>query len=45
MIGDNRPQMHLGMLSAAALRGLAAPVYPDTPPDDVDLYAGDSRAR
>jgi long-chain acyl-CoA synthetase len=45
VIGDNRPQLYFGMLSAAALRGLAAPVYPDTPPDDLAFYAGNSRAR
>lgn len=45
VIGDNRPQLYFGMLSAAALRGLAAPVYPDTPPDDLTFYAGNSRAR
>ena len=45
VIGDNRPQLYFGMLSAAALRGLAAPVYPDTPPDDLSFYAGNSRAR
>ena len=31
VIGDNRPRLYFGMLSAAALRGLAAPIYPDVP--------------
>ncbi len=44
VIGDNRPQLYFGMLAAGALRGLAAPVYPDTPPDDLSFYAGNSRA-
>jgi long-chain acyl-CoA synthetase len=45
VIGDNRPRLYFGMLSAAALRGLAAPVYPDMPPEELDFYAGNSRAR
>lgn len=45
VIGDNRPRLYFGMLGAAALRGLAAPVYPDTPPDDLTFYAGNSNAR
>ena len=44
-IGDNRPRLYFGMLSAAALRGLAAPIYPDVPPDELEFYAGNSRAR
>jgi long-chain acyl-CoA synthetase len=45
VIGDNRPRLYFGMLSAAALRGYPAPVYPDVPPDDLEYYAGNSRAR
>jgi len=45
VIGDNRPRLYFGMLSAAALRGLPAPIYPDVPPDDLEYYAGNSRAR
>jgi long-chain acyl-CoA synthetase len=45
VIGDNRPRLYFGMLSAAALRGLAAPIYPDVPPDELEFYAGNSRAR
>jgi long-chain acyl-CoA synthetase len=45
VIGDNRPRLYFAMLSAAALRGLAAPVYPDMPPEELDFYAGNSRAR
>lgn len=45
VIGDNRPRLYFGMLSAAALRGNPAPVYPDVPPDDLEYYAGNSRAR
>ncbi len=45
VIGDNRPRLYFGMLSAAALRGNPAPVYPDIPPDDLEYYAGNSRAR
>lgn len=45
VIGDNRPRLYFGMLSAAALRGFPAPVYPDVPPDDLEYYAGNSRAR
>jgi long-chain acyl-CoA synthetase len=45
VVGDNRPRLYFGMLSAAALRGLAAPIYPDVPPDELEFYAGNSRAR
>ena len=45
VIGDNRPRLYFGLLSAAALRGYPAPVYPDIPPDDLEYYAGNSRAR
>jgi long-chain acyl-CoA synthetase len=45
VIGDNRARLYFGMLSAAALRGLAAPVYPDVPPEELEFYAGNSRAR
>jgi long-chain acyl-CoA synthetase len=45
VIGDNRPRLYFGMLGAAALRGLAAPVYPDVPPEELEFYAGNSRAR
>jgi long-chain acyl-CoA synthetase len=45
VIGDNRPRLYMGMLGAAALRGLAAPAYPDVPPQELAFYAGSSRAR
>jgi len=45
VIGDNRPRLYFGMVGAAALRGLPAPIYPDVPPDDLEFYAGNSRAR
>jgi long-chain acyl-CoA synthetase len=45
VIGDNRPRLYFGMLSAAALRGLAAPVYPDVPPEELEFYSGNSLAR
>ena len=45
VIGDNRPRLYFGMLGAAALRGLPAPVYPDVPPDDLEFYASNGRAR
>lgn len=45
VVGDNRPRLYFGMLGAAALRGRPAPVYPDVPPDDLDFYASNSRAR
>ena len=45
VVGDNRPRLYFGMLSAAALRGFPAPVYPDVPPDELEFYAGNSRAR
>lgn len=45
VIGDNRPRLYFGMLGAAALRGLPAPIYPEVPPDDLEFYASNSRAR
>jgi long-chain acyl-CoA synthetase len=45
VIGDNRSRLYFGMLSAAALRGLAAPVYPDVPPEELEFYASNGRAR
>ena len=45
VIGDNRPRLYFGMLGAAALRGLPAPVYPEVPPDDLEFYASNSGAR
>jgi long-chain acyl-CoA synthetase len=45
VIGDNRPHLYFGMLGAAALRGLPAPVYPDVPPDDLEFFASNGRAR
>jgi long-chain acyl-CoA synthetase len=45
VIGDNRPRLYFGMLGAAALRGLAAPVYPDVAPEELEFYAGNGRAR
>src|SRR5205814_2894476 len=45
VVGDNRPRLYFGMLGAAALRGFPAPVYPDVPPDELEFYAGNSRAR
>jgi long-chain acyl-CoA synthetase len=45
VIGDNRPRLYFAMLSAAALKGAAAPIYPDVPPEELEYYAGNSRAR
>jgi long-chain acyl-CoA synthetase len=45
LIGDNRPHLYFGMLGAAALRGLPAPAYPDVPPDDLEFFASNGRAR
>jgi long-chain acyl-CoA synthetase len=45
VIGDNRPRLYFGMLGAAALQGLPAPIYPDVPPDELQFYASNSRAR
>ena len=45
VIGDNRPRLYFGMLGIAMLRGLPAPVFSDLPPEELDYYAGHSRAR
>ena len=35
VLGDNRPHLYMGMLSAGALRGYAMPVFPDATPDEI----------
>lgn len=35
ILGDNRPQIYFGMVGCAALRGLPAPVFPDSTPREI----------
>lgn len=35
VVGDNRPALYIGMLSAIALRAVPSPAYPDTTPEEV----------
>jgi len=45
VLGDNRPRLYMGMLSAGALLGYAMPVYPDATPDEIRHFAREVNAR
>jgi long-chain acyl-CoA synthetase len=45
VIGDNRPRLYFAMLAAAALRGFAAPAYPEMPPEELQHFSRGGRAR
>ena len=45
VIGDNRPRLYFAMLAAAALRGVASPIYPEMPPEELQHFARGGRAR
>jgi long-chain acyl-CoA synthetase len=45
VLGDNRPRLYMGMLSAGALRSYAMPVYPDATPDEILHVVQDVRVR
>ncbi|HEX7967018.1 MAG TPA: AMP-binding protein [Stellaceae bacterium] len=44
VIGDNRPRLYFAMLAAAALRGVASPVYPEMPPEELQHFSRGGRA-
>ncbi len=44
VIGDNRARLYIAMLAAAALRGYAAPAYPEMPPDELAHFCRDGAA-
>jgi len=45
VLGDNRPRLYLGMLSAGALGGYAMPVFPDATPDEIRHFSLEARVR
>jgi long-chain acyl-CoA synthetase len=45
VLGDNRPRLYLGMLSAGALGGYAMPVFPDATPDEIRHFSQEARVR
>jgi len=45
VLGDNRPHLYMGMLSAGALGCYAMPVYPDATPDEILHVMQDVRVR
>lgn len=45
VLGDNRPEVYFGMLGCAALRGLPAPVFPDSIPREILHVQKDCHAR
>ena len=45
VLGDNRPHLYMGMLSAGALGCYAMPVYPDAAPDEILHVVQDVRVR
>ena len=38
ILGDNRYELYVAMLAAAALRAFPAPVFADVPPDELELF-------
>jgi len=45
VLGDNRPRLYAGMLSAGALGGYAMPAYPDATLDEVRHFVHEAGAR
>ena len=45
VLGDNRPHLYMGMLSAGALGCYAMPVYPDATPDEILHVVQDVQVR
>ena len=45
VLGDNRPRLYMGMLSAGALGGYAMPVYPDATPEEIRHFTQEARVR
>ncbi len=45
VLGDNRPRLYLGMISAGALGGYAMPVFPDATPDEIRHFTQEAQAR
>jgi len=45
VLGDNRPNLYMGMLAAGALGGYAMPAYPDATPDEIRHFMHEANAR
>lgn len=45
VLGDNRPNLYMGMLAAGMLGGYAMPVYPDATPDEIRHFMHEARVR
>lgn len=45
VLGDNRPRLYLGMLSAGALDGYAMPAYPDATLDEIMHFVEEADVR
>lgn len=45
IIGDNRARLYFAMLAAAMLRGYPVPVYPETPPLELEHFSRGGRVR
>ena len=45
VLGDNRPNLYMGMLAAGMLGGYAMPVFPDATPDEIRHFAHEARLR
>jgi len=45
VLGDNRPNLYMGMLAAGMLDGYAMPAYPDATPDEIRHFMHEVNAR
>jgi len=45
VLGDNRPNLYMGMLAAGVLGGYAMPAYPDATPDEIRHFMHEANAR
>src|SRR5699024_7648384 len=44
-VGDNRPALYFGMLSAIALKAIPSPAYPDQPPEGLAVQINSESIR
>ncbi len=45
VLGDNRPNLYMGMLAAGVLGGYAMPAYPDATPDEIRHFMHEANVR
>ena len=45
VLGDNRPNLYMGMLAAGMLGGYAMPAYPDATPDEIRHFIQETHLR